>query len=80
MDQQIQARAEELAREMVRRGDFQHFMQGVEGLDDDDDDQRGGHGPGNTGRGREQPRQGDRDRSRDRSLRYFIRDIPTFDG
>ena len=33
-----------------------------------------------TGRGRGQPRQSDRDRSRDRSLRCYIRDIPTFDG
>ena len=71
MDQQIQARAEELAREMVRRGDFQHLMPEVDGLDDDND-QRRGHGHGNRGRGRGQPRQDDRVRSRNRSLRYPI--------
>ena len=79
MDQQIQARAEELAREMVRRGDIQHLMPGVDGLDDDDD-QRRGHGHGHRGRGRGQPRHDDRDRSRDRSLSYSIKDILTFDS
>ena len=83
MDQQIQARAEEIAREMIRRGDFDHIREGGLG-DDGEDPRRGqGHGYGGRGRGRYgQPRQDDRDRSRDRNrnLRYSFRDIPTFDG
>ena len=80
MDQQINARAEELARDVIRRGDFQHLMQGFDGDDSDGQGQRRGQGfSKGRGRGRHgQPRQDDRDR--DRSLRYSIRDIPTFDG
>ena len=62
MDQQ---RAEELVRDMIRRGEFDHIRAEMGGLGDDDD-QRRGHGYGYRGRGRGQPRQGDRDRSRDR--------------
>ena len=81
MDQQIQARAEELARDMIKRGDFQHLMQGMDGDDSDGEGQRRGPGFGRGRGGRHgQPRQGDRDRSRDKSLSYSIRDIPTFDG
>ena len=80
MDQQIQARAEELAREMIMRREFVGHIR-EEGLGDDGEEQRRGQGHGYGGRGRgryEQPRQDDRDR--DRSLRYSFRDIPTFDG
>ena len=83
MDQQIQARAEELAREMIRRGEFDHIREGGLGVDGKDQRRGQGHGYGGRGRGRYgQPRQDDRDRSRDRdrSLRYSFRDIPTFDG
>ena len=77
MDQQIQARAEELATDMIRRGEFSHIK---EGLGNDGDDPRRGQGHGFRGRGgyHGQPRQDDRDR--DRSLRYSIRDTPIFDG
>ena len=51
-----QARIEVLAREMIRRGDFDHLF--------------------NPGRGARL----DKDSQDDWSLRYFIRDIPTFDG
>ena len=51
-----QARIEELAREMIRRGGFDHLI--------------------HPGRGARI----DRDNQHDRSLRYSIRDIPTFDG
>ena len=80
MDQQIQARAEELARDMIRRGEFDHIREGLGGLGNDGDDPRRGQGHGFRGRGgyHGQPRQDERDR--DRSLRYSIRDIPTFDG
>ena len=65
-----------LFRDMVRRGEIDQVRADM-GIEDDDDDQRKDHG-----RGRGQPRQSDRERSRDRdrSLRYSIRDIPTFDG
>ena len=81
MDQQIQARAEELARDIIRRGNFQFLMQGLDGDDSDGEGQRRGQGFGRgRGKGRHGHRQDDRDRSRDRSLRYSIRDMPTFDG
>ena len=51
-----QAGIEALAREMMRRGDFDHLL--------------------NPGRGARL----DRDSQDDWSLRYSIRDIPTFDG
>ena len=40
MDQQIQARAEELAREIIKRGEFGHTGEG--GLGDDGEEQRRG--------------------------------------
>ena len=81
MNQQI----EEVARDMIRRGEFDHLFHGGGNQGDDVEDLRRGqgHGYGGRGKGRHgQPRQDDRDRSRnrDRSLRYSIRDIPTFDG
>ena len=48
MDQQIQARAEELAREMIRRGEFDHVK---EGLGEDAEHPRRGQGHGFKGRG-----------------------------
>ena len=82
MDQQVNARSEGLAREMIRRGDFHHLIQRLED-DSDGEGQRRGQGLGYRGKGRGaryggQPRQDDRDR--DISFRYSIRDIPTFDG
>ena len=56
MEEQVRQRAEELVREMIRRGDYHHLI--------------------NPGRGARI----DRDNQDDRSLRYSIRDIPTFDG
>ena len=56
MDEKVRQRAEELAREMIRKGDFNHMV--------------------NPGRGTRI----DRDNQDDLSLRYSIRDIPTFDG
>ena len=43
MDQQ---KAEELVRDMIRRGEFDHIRVEMGGLGDDDDDQRRGHGHG----------------------------------
>ena len=65
MDQQ---RIEAAAREMIRRGEFNHLM------NQNNVDDRRGQGNGNRDR---RNRQDDRN---DRSLRYSIRDIPTFDG
>ena len=65
MDQQW---IEVAAREMIRRGEFNHL------LDPNNLDDRRGQGNGNRDR---QNRQDDRN---ERSLRYSIRDIPTFDG
>ena len=65
MDQQ---RIEAAAREMIRRGEFNHL------LDPNNVDDRRGQGNGNRDR---QNRQDDRN---ERSLRYSIKDIPTFDG
>ena len=56
MDEQYKQRVEEMAREMIRRGDFDHLV--------------------NPGRGSRI----DGDNQDDWSLRYSIRDIPTFDG
>ena len=65
MDQQ---RIEAAAREMIRRGEFNHLF------DPNNLDEKRGQGNGNRDR---QNRQDDRN---ERSLRYSIRDIPTFDG
>ena len=65
MDQQ---RIDAAAREMIRRGEYDHLF-GSHNVDD-----RRGQGNGNRDR---QNRQDDRN---ERSLRYFIRHIPTFDG
>ena len=65
MDQQT---IEAAAREMIRRGEFNHL------LDQNNVDERRDQGNGNRDR---QNRQDDRN---ERSLRYSIRDIPTFDG
>ena len=65
MDQQ---RIEAAAMEMIRRGDFDHL------LGPNNVDERRGQGNGNRDR---QNRQDDRN---ERSLRYSIKDIPTFDG
>ena len=65
MDQQ---RIDAAAREMIRRGEYNHLM------DPNNVDDRRGQGNENMDR---QNRQDDRN---DRSLRYSIRDIPTFDG
>ena len=65
MDQQ---RIEAAAREMIRRGEFDHL------LGPNNVYERRGQGNGNRDR---QNRQDDRN---ERSLRYSIRDIPTFDG
>ena len=65
MDQQ---RIEEAAREMIRRGEFDHL------LDPNNVDERRCQGNGNRDR---QNRQDDRNA---RSLRYSIGGIPTFDG
>ena len=65
MDQQ---RMEAAAREMIRRGEFNHLLE-LNYVDD-----RRGQGNGNRDR---QNRQDDRN---ERNLRYSIRDIPTFDG
>ena len=62
MDQQ---RIEAAAREMIRRGEFNHLF------DPNNGDDRRGQGNGNRDR---QNRQDDRN---ERSLRYSIRDIPT---
>ena len=63
-----QQRIEAAAREMFRRGELDHLF-GPNNVDD-----RRGQGNGNRGR---QNRQDDRN---ERSLRYSIRDIHTFDG
>ena len=65
MDQQ---RIETAAREMIRRGEFDHL------LGPNNVDERRDQGNGNRDR---QNREDDRN---ERSLRYSIRDIPTFDG
>ena len=65
MDQQ---RIEAAAREMIRRGEFDHL------LSPNNVDERRGQGNGNIDR---QNRQDDRN---ERSMRYSIRDIPTYDG
>ena len=65
MDQQ---RIEAAAREMIRRSEFNHLM------DPNNVDDRTGQGNGYRDK---QNRQDDRN---DRSLRYSIRDIPTFEG
>ena len=65
MDQQ---RIEAAAREMIRRSELNHLM------NPNNVDDRIGQGNGNRDR---QNRQDDRN---ERSLRYSIRDIPTFDG
>ena len=65
MDQQ---RIEAAAREMIRKGEFNHLM------DPNNVDDTRGQGNGNRDK---QNRQDDRN---ERSLRYSIRDIPTFDG
>ena len=65
MDQQ---RIDAAAREMIRRGEYDHLF-GPNNVDE-----RRGQGNGNRDR---QNRQEDRN---ERSLRYSIRDIPTFDG
>ena len=65
MDQQ---RIEAAAREMIKRGEFSHLF------DPNNVDDRRVQGKGNRDR---QNRQDDRN---ERSLRYSIRDIPTFDG
>ena len=80
MDQQIQAGAKELARDMIRRGEFDHTRGGLEGLGNDGDDPRRGQGHGFRGRGGYHGQLRQDDRERDRSLRYSIRDTPTFDG
>ena len=54
MDEQYRQRVEEMAGEMIRRGDFDHLVN-----------------PGRAARL-------DRDNQDDGSLRYSIRDIPTF--
>ena len=56
MDERYRQRVEEIAREMIRSGDFDHSV-------NPDRDARLG-----------------RNNQDDRSLRYFFRDIPTFDG
>ena len=56
INEQFRQRAEELAREMIRRGDYNHLIN-----------------PGRCARI-------DRDNQDDKSLRYSIRNIPTFDG
>ena len=61
-------RIDAAAREMIRRGEYNHLM------DPNNVDDRRGQGNGNRDR---QNRQDDRN---DRSLRYSIRDIPAFDG
>ena len=65
MDQQ---RVDERAREMIMRGDYNHIFEQLNAGD------RIGQGNGNRDR---HDRQNDRN---ERSLRYSIRDIPTFDG
>ena len=65
MDQQ---RIEATAREMIRRGEFDHL------LSPNNVDERRGQGKRNRDR---QNRQEDRN---ERTLRYSVRDIPTFDG
>ena len=56
MDEQYRQRVEEMVREMIRRGDFDHVVNPGRGVRIDGDNQD------------------------DWSLRYSIRDIPTFDG
>ena len=56
MDEQYRQRIEEMDREMIRRGDFDHLVN-----------------PGGDARL-------DRDNQDHGSLRYSIRDIPTFNG
>ena len=56
MEEQYRQRVEEVAREMIRRGDFDHLVI-----------------PGRDARL-------DRDNKDNWSLRYSIRDIPTFNG
>ena len=65
MDQQ---RVDERAREMIMRGDYSHIFEQLNA------GRRIGQGNGNRDR---YDRQNDRN---ERSLRYSIRDIPTFDG
>ena len=64
MDQQI---IDAAAREIIRRGQYDHLF------DQNNVDERRGQGNGN----RDRHRQDDRN---ERSLRYSIRDVPTFDG
>ena len=63
-----QKRVDERARELIMRGDYYHIFEQLNA------DQRIGQGNGNRNR---HDRQNDRN---ERSLRYSIRDIPTFDG
>ena len=64
MDQRV----DERTRELIERGEYNHMLEQLNA------DQRIGQGNGNRDR---HDRQNDRN---ERSLRYSLRDIPTFDG
>ena len=67
---ELQQRIDQRAREIIDRGEYNHLFGNGNESDDDQQDQQHRH------RHRRQPRQS----QDDTSLRYSLRDIPTYDG